>query len=338
MALEMAIAVDIESSEFVRTIGPLSGTLMASMLDQSSDCVKILDADGRLTFMNRQGRCSLEIDDFCAVAGQRWDTIWPEEARPQVNAAIVDAQAGKQSRFEAFCPSAKGSARWWDVSVSPVSGPDGTLSAIISISRDVTDRHVADEAMATMAQEMRHRLRNAYAIAGAITLASGREEPEHADFARSLAQRFATLAIAQSKLIDGGGAESLGELIEALVQPFDHGRGLFTIAPIAPLTLTEQDARLVALVVAELCTNSLKHGALGQDRAIAIAVTCEPTATPDHTRIAIDWREALQGETQESVQGSGQGLMKRMAMAHGGSFQLTFGPDVLHARLELAEH
>ena len=60
-------------------------------------------------------------------------------------------------RFEAFCPTAKGSPRWWDVSVTPIRSDSTELFAILSVSRDVTAQRQAFESVETMAHEMRHR-------------------------------------------------------------------------------------------------------------------------------------------------------------------------------------
>ena len=55
------------------------------------------------------------------------------------------AKLGSETRFEAFCPTAKGKPRWWDVRVSPMRDARGTVLKIISVSRDITRRRRQDE-------------------------------------------------------------------------------------------------------------------------------------------------------------------------------------------------
>jgi PAS domain S-box-containing protein len=335
---------DKESAEFAGVQGHLSRGMMTALLDQSSDCVKILDSAGRIEFMNRNGRAGMEVDELSAIAGKDWSAFWPEQSRAAVGHAVTEAQAGRSSRFEAYCPTAKGTPKWWDVTVSPVSGDSGEVSAIVSISRDVTPARRHAESLETMAQEMRHRLRNAYAIAGAITLASAREEPESKPFAAELARRFTMLSLAQSHLIDGRGGETLAELVTLLVDAFDQGRGLFRLHAIPARRLSEQDSRLVALVIGELCTNSLKHGALRAGQPVKL------TGSFEGTTAVLDWHEPLGAGSEADAQGSGStggsstggsstgggsgfALMQRMAQAHGGSFTLALGEDALNARL-----
>lgn len=54
--------------------------MLAAILDQSADCIKVISSQGTVDYMNRNGQCAMEIDDFCAVAGQLWTSLWPEGA------------------------------------------------------------------------------------------------------------------------------------------------------------------------------------------------------------------------------------------------------------------
>jgi hypothetical protein len=40
------------------------------VFESSPDCVKVLDLDGCLAAMNRNGRSLMEVDDFAALCGQ----------------------------------------------------------------------------------------------------------------------------------------------------------------------------------------------------------------------------------------------------------------------------
>jgi PAS domain S-box-containing protein len=116
-----------------------------AVFDSSPDCLKVLDADGRLLAMNAAGMCLMEIDDFGAVAAQEWWSLWPEDSRRRVRAAVVAAQTGGSDRFQAFCPTAKGTMKWWDVIVTPVRAADGHVRQLISVSRDITALKQAEE-------------------------------------------------------------------------------------------------------------------------------------------------------------------------------------------------
>ena len=320
-----------DSWDFVGGFGAKSRDMLTTVLDQSEDCIKIINPAGRVDFMNRNGRCAMEIDDFCVIAGQAWETMWPDEAAVDIRDAVRDALDGRSSRFEAFCPTLKGSPKWWDVRVSPVRDENGAVLAILSVSRDITDQHQAMESLHTMAHEMRHRLRNAYAVSGAIALASGREDAAHGEFAEALAQRLNSLSAVQSSLIDPGEGELLPALVRRLAQGYDPDGALIGCDKLPGVRLGEQAVRLLALVLGELATNSLKYGALRQKQTVMIA------AQLDDGVLKLDWREplaaALAGPSPS--EGSGFRLMERMARAHRGSFRLTGSDGELIAQLEV---
>ncbi|WP_159351290.1 PAS domain-containing protein [Roseomonas harenae] len=139
-----------------------SEAFLRSVLDGNTDCLKVLDPQGRIEFMNANGRCLMEIEDFDAIKGREWAQLWPEEARAQIEEATATALAGSPARFEAFCPTAKGSPRWWDVAVSPIRDAAGRVTRIISASRDITERRATLAALA----ESEARIRGLFARMG----------------------------------------------------------------------------------------------------------------------------------------------------------------------------
>ncbi len=125
-----------KSEEFNRTV-----------LESSPDCVKVLDTEGHLTYMNYNGTCILEIDDFNTVKNKAWWDLWPDGSKEQVKAAIAKALTGQTAQFQAFCPTAKGNPKWWDVMVSPIVSADGSISQLISVSRDITEKRKTEESL-----------------------------------------------------------------------------------------------------------------------------------------------------------------------------------------------
>ena len=136
-------------------LGRPSEELNRSLLDGSPDCVKVLDLDGRLLQMNAPGVCLMEIDDFGLVRGQEWSALWPAEARQDIERAVAAARKGDGYSFQAFCPTAKGTPRWWDVMVSPIRGwANGPVVRLLSVSRDVTERKHTEDARTQSQQRL----------------------------------------------------------------------------------------------------------------------------------------------------------------------------------------
>jgi len=109
-----------------------------TIFESSPDCLQVMDATGRIEFMNFNGLCQMEIDNFSSVKQKEWWTLWGSENETLVKNAIDKASTGELVKFIAFCPSAKGTPKWWDVLVAPVGKQGEIIEQIVSVSRDIT--------------------------------------------------------------------------------------------------------------------------------------------------------------------------------------------------------
>ncbi|MBC7516010.1 MAG: PAS domain-containing protein [Alkalinema sp. FL-bin-369] len=110
------------------------------ILESNRDCIKVMDLDGRLTYMNDYGQSLLEVDDFSTVAESQWLELWKGSDRELAQTAFSTALAGGVSQFDGSCVTNKGTPKWWEVIVTPILDADGQVSQILSVSRDITDR------------------------------------------------------------------------------------------------------------------------------------------------------------------------------------------------------
>ncbi|WP_081925875.1 PAS domain-containing protein [Massilia sp. LC238] len=120
------------------TVAPSATKIFSELLFECSvDCVKVIDLEGRLVRMNRNGQSIMEIVDFDDVQGATWIDFWPEEARALVRAEMEKAYQGGTGHFSAFCPTAAGTPKYWDVHITPIRSK-GRLEGLLSVSRDIT--------------------------------------------------------------------------------------------------------------------------------------------------------------------------------------------------------
>ena len=110
------------------------------LVEGSSDCVKLLDLDGRVVYLNPAG---VELLDLCRaedLLGRLWITVWEGEHQTAARNAVDRAKAGGRAAFEGFCHTAAGTHRWWDVVVTPITDVGGAVVQLLVVSRDITER------------------------------------------------------------------------------------------------------------------------------------------------------------------------------------------------------
>ena len=99
-------------SEALRTSEEFKSRLIAC----SRDCIKVLDLEGRLLFMNQGGMQVLEICDVTPFLNGCWTEFWEGSDRDKAIAAVETARQGGVGRFTGYFETRiHRESRWWDV-------------------------------------------------------------------------------------------------------------------------------------------------------------------------------------------------------------------------------
>ncbi|HEX8534335.1 MAG TPA: HWE histidine kinase domain-containing protein [Allosphingosinicella sp.] len=178
--------------------------------------------------------------------------------------------------------SARGQAAELDASEAPMFG----------IFLDVTGRKQAEEGSELLAGEMSHRVKNLLAIATGLTQITARSAATVEEMTGQLTQRLISLGRAHDLVRplpgEQGKAALLGDLLAVLLSPYeDTGAFSGRIRVAVPrMGVGEATATTLAMVVHELATNSVKHGALS-----ASAGTLDVSGRTEHEEVHIVWAE-----------------------------------------------
>ena len=127
----------------------------SALLDASPDCVKLIEPDGAIRYLNRSGYSLMEFDAEAPISGKLWQDMWPSEMRGAVQSALETARTGGPARFDGLCPTAKGTQKWWDVIVTSIRSTDGEIDCFLCVSRDITTLKAAEESLTLSEQRFR---------------------------------------------------------------------------------------------------------------------------------------------------------------------------------------
>ena len=317
-----------------------NGDLLRGILSGCGDCIKILDLDGRLQFMSDGGKRVMEVEDFSVLKGCPWPEFWAGEGNAQATDAVATAKAGRTARFQNAANTAKGTPRYWDVQVSPIFAPDGAVSHLLSISRDITEEWRAAQVQQEnierhkfLTEELTHRVKNTLAtvlgIANQTFKGDAHKEPREV-----FSARIKTLSDAYNILSETAwSSTSMERVVDSALQPYRADNGRFTISGPDHALLPKQ-ALTLALALNELATNAMKYGALSTtDGKVAIAWTIEPSAGVSLFRF--EWRESGGPQVTPPTRFSfGSRLIKSLLPADfGGEVDVEYAPGGLVCQL-----
>ncbi len=119
--------------------------LNSRVLENTGDCIAVLDLEAKLLSMNAEGRKRLGIKRFATFAGTPWADLWRNETSEFAVAAVSKARRGETGRFQGLCPTVSGTPKWWDVILTPVLDAEGKPCQLLAVLRDITEGRAAQD-------------------------------------------------------------------------------------------------------------------------------------------------------------------------------------------------
>lgn len=196
---------------------------------------------------------------------------------------------------------------------------------VVGTSLDVTALRAAEEHRDLMMGELAHRSKNGIAVVMSIVKQSARGVDTVADFEALLTARLKSMADSQDLVTEAGGRPvPLAEVVRRALAPFGLGRFDLDLAP-GEVMVGGDIAVGVGLLLHEMATNAVKHGALsGAEGRVAVAAP-EPGA--------LTWRETGGPVVRPpSRPGFGTRLLEQALRNRGGRVEFAFEPEGFQAR------
>lgn len=138
------------NSPFLKEVPSEHEHLLKNVYSSSTDCIKVLDLNGRLISMNENGQRIAEIDDISSFIGGSYVDLWMD-ATHVAEQAVTDARNGGTGRFVGWLPTLKtNTPKWWDVVITPIPDMFGLPEQLLVVARDITEYTLLQD-------ELKHR-------------------------------------------------------------------------------------------------------------------------------------------------------------------------------------
>ncbi len=113
--------------------------LLRAIIEAEPECVKVLALDGTVRTINAAGLAMIEAASMAEVVGKDICTLVSVESQPVFRDLVRKAGQGEAGRLEFHIVGLLGTPRWLDTHVVPLRAADGSITAVLGVTRDVTE-------------------------------------------------------------------------------------------------------------------------------------------------------------------------------------------------------
>nr|WP_235986371.1 HWE histidine kinase domain-containing protein [Paracoccus aerius] len=175
------------------------------------------------------------------------------------------------------------------VSAQRLSHPDSGQRILLLTIVDATEKRQADDDKDILIGELNHRIKNLLAVTRAIARRTAVEGRSAEAYREDFLGRFDALSRSLAASTQQTEAE-LSRLVRAVMEPY-LTRGV-TLEGEEAITLLPRQAMSLGMILHELATNALKHGALSVSGGLLDISWCLADDGNGHPQVHLFWRES----------------------------------------------
>ena len=232
-----------------------------------------------------------------------------EPERTDFESAMKDARAGtpESEEFQTLSRIIAGGQTKWLACRGKVVDADnlGEPTKVSGVVFDVTEQRRQADQRDLVNRELNHRVKNLFAVVGAVVSATLRGAPNIEQANGRVAERIAALAASHSMGLDAlsTGPIQLQDIIAKVVAPH-RPRGADLSVDCQSIMIVQHAITPVCMILHELATNALKYGAWAiPDGRVEVSARALGTS-----RIMLAWRETGSGPHPYGQGSGGFGL------------------------------
>jgi PAS domain S-box-containing protein len=257
-----------------RTVGPAVADRLEAerarlghIVALSSDAIIGIDLDDLISAWNTGAERMLGHTSRKAM-GRRWTMLFPPDLLEELE-RLHERAKDDQPIYQHDTVMVTRDNCTLPVSVNVFATKDlgGRIVGTSLVARDMTERKSAEERQRLLLAELNHRVKNTLATVISIANQSLRDAESLESFGASFIGRVRALAKTQELLTRSSwSGVPLREVLAAECAPYEK-RNDGNLARSGPdVALTAKAVLSIALVIHELMTNAVKHGALSRPR------------------------------------------------------------------------
>ncbi|WP_428410310.1 PAS domain-containing protein [Hyphococcus sp.] len=241
-------------------------SLVSKLIDGIGALFSITTPDGRILELNDYGETLAGVPREQWLNAQFWDLeMWGRSAdtraavRDLVERAAVEGQVSGEAPFW----NDDGEKGWALLTVTPIDSDFGDPLHLCLCAVDISKRKAAEESNTLLVQELNHRIKNLFSVTNALISLSARYATSIEDFADATRQRLFALHQAHNLgTVDLKQRRAdLRVILETTLRPWRTTPPRIFING-SDYPFDAGAATAWALIVHELVSNAVKHGAL----------------------------------------------------------------------------
>jgi len=140
------IALAIERKQNEQALRASENRLRA-IIETEPECVKLVSCDGTLLDINPAGVAMVEAESCAQLVGQSVYSLVCPEYRESFREFTESVCQGHRGRMEFEITGLRGTRRWMETYAVPLPGEAGDQPMLLGVTRDVTERKRAEEAL-----------------------------------------------------------------------------------------------------------------------------------------------------------------------------------------------
>lgn len=299
-----------------------------SVIDHSLGYIGVLNVEGEILEVNwpaldRGGLLRADV-----IGSKFWETAWwsfDSSISRDVHLAFLDACKGHAVRYESRMRLADEVIIDLDFMLSPVF-LDNALRFVIASGVDISAQNSIEDQRRLYVAEISHRSRNLLSlILGIAETSLANVQPEmRLDFINRLEGLMSAQDLFQA---DPFLNIHFSSLLASQVKPFVGEIGNRLVLTGNDFSLTFGQAQVLSMLLFELSTNAVKHGALSHANGV-IRLNWNIVATPTGKKLKMVWAEEFsQMADKQRSPGYGTFLLTTVARTRlGGIASIDYGP------------